>query len=300
MREYIDIVRHVMMYGTQKSNRTGVDTISTFNYNYEIDMRDGQFPLLTTKKMSWKNILFENLWFLGGDSSNRFFEKHGIKFWKPWEDPEGHLPEAYGEYWRLYPNEAFGDYYDFDQFRAIIAGLKTNPNSRRLVLTNWFPPKAWNSNLPPCHLMAIFNVQSDIRTGKQILCLHLTQRSCDVALGVPYNIAGYAFILSLVSHLVDIPTGFFAHTLVDAHIYVGDSSSGQYSHLNGLKTQIMRIPNNLPVLKIDESEIKKGSGIVGLDKLGRLIMHASTEKIMNTFKILNYNCHPAIKFKVAV
>ena len=295
MQEYKDLVQHVLDIGTLKANRTGVDTISTFNYNYEVDLSDGRFPLLTTKKINWKNIVIENLWFLSGNSSWDFLHKHGVHFWDDWVEGDGQLPQAYGEFWRRYPNfqwqgnertDSYNQEYadvGFDQFRFLVDELSTNINSRRLVLTNWCPPSALKAKLPPCHLMSIFNVQY-VKSEPQ-LCLHMTQRSCDVALGVPYNLAGYAFLLELMSLLTYIQPGIFAHTLVDAHIYV--------NHVEGLKDQMDRTLLELPTLKISNR-------IETLTDVEELIQDATTDEIMDCFQIKNYNPCSAIKFEVAV
>lgn len=286
MYKYLEILKTITQDGNIKPNRTGIDTLSIFNYNYGIEMEHG-FPLLTTRELNWKSILIENLWFLGKSSSPAFLHKHGVKFWNPWIEEDGNLPKAYGEYWRAYPKWGEWDgmchVKTFDQFNAIIEGLKKDPNNRRLVLTNWYPPSAWTAKLPPCHLMSIFNVQY-VRSCPE-LNLHLTQRSCDVPVGVPFNIAGYAFILELVSHLTGIKSGRFGHTLVDAHIYE--------NQLLGVHQQIKRLPRNRPRLKIDDS-------IKTLNDVDALIKEATTEQIMNTFKIDGYNPHPPIRFPVAV
>ena len=184
MKEYLDLVREVLAKGTRKPNRTGVDTFSTFNYNYEIDLRKG-FPLLTTKEISWKNIVVENLWFLSGDTHIGLLQKHKCKFWDPWADAEGKVPSAYGNFWRHFPvhDEAGRAAYN-DQIAWVLEELKRNPMSRRLVISAWSPGNAQTSKLPPCHCLFVFNVQMDDH-GEPLLCLHLTQRSCDVALGVP-------------------------------------------------------------------------------------------------------------------
>ena len=215
MKQYLDLVQEVLDRGTRKENRTGVDTISAFNINYSIDLNEG-FPLLTTKEISWKNIVVENLWFLSGDLHIGLLKKHGCKFWDHWADEEGYEPSAYGNFWRKFPIHGKQEYND--QVRYVLDTLKKNPNSRRMVITAWAPGNAQTSGLPPCHLMFIFNVQYD-KNNEPRLCVHLTQRSCDVALGVPYNIAGYSFLLHLFAHLSGMKVGTFGHTLVDAHIY---------------------------------------------------------------------------------
>ncbi|HIN08607.1 MAG TPA: thymidylate synthase, partial [Candidatus Poseidoniales archaeon] len=214
MKQYLELVEEVLDRGTRKQNRTGVDTISAFNVNYAIDLAEG-FPLLTTKEISWKNIVVENLWFLSGDRHIGLLQKHGCKFWDPWADAEGFVPSAYGNFWRHFPVHAEGETGFNDQVRYVLRTLRENPASRRMVISAWAPGNAQQSQLPPCHLMFIFNVQYDA-DGEPYLCLHLTQRSCDVALGVPYNIAGYAFLLSLFAHLAGMRAGTFGHSLVDA------------------------------------------------------------------------------------
>ena len=184
MKQYLDLVNEVLKRGTRKENRTGVDTISAFNINYSIDLNEG-FPLLTTKEISWKNIVVENLWFLSGDLHIGLLKKHGCKFWDHWADEDGFVPSAYGNFWRKFPVHGKDEYND--QVKYVLDTLKKNPNSRRMVISAWAPGNAQDSGLPPCHLLFIFNVQYN-KEGEPRLCVHLTQRSCDVALGVPYNI----------------------------------------------------------------------------------------------------------------
>ena len=298
MKAYLDVVREVLTHGTRKPNRTGVDTLSTFNWNYEVDLRDG-FPLLTTKQISWKNIVVENLWFLSGDPRIGLLQKHKCKFWDPWADADGRVPSAYGNFWRRFPVHAGGGpgeplRAEFnDQIAWVLAELKANPMSRRLVVSAWAPGNAQTSKLPPCHCLFVFNVQLD-EAGKPWLNLHLTQRSCDVALGVPYNIAGYALILELFSRMSGIPAGIFAHTLVDAHVYTSkpDGSMAEYDHVPGLQEQLERVPRALPRLTIAES-------IRSLEDLGPLL-EASTDEVLAAFSLTGYDPYPAIPFKVAV
>ena len=292
VKVYIDAVKEVLKRGVRKENRTGVDTISAFNINYAIDMEEG-FPLLTTKEISWKNIVVENLWFLSGDRNIRLLQKHGCKFWDPWADEEGYVPSAYGNFWRHYPVHDEENVSFNDQIKYVLEQLKINPMSRRMVVSAWAPGNAQTSALPPCHLLFIFNVQKDMN-GESRLCVHLTQRSCDVALGVPYNIAGYSFLLHLFSRLTGIKPGTFGHTLVDAHIYTSkpDGSMAEYDHIIGLEEQIKRIPKKLPTLKIDE-EIKTLEDVMEL-------LEADTDTLLSKFKLNNYNPEPGIKFKVAV
>ncbi|MBS25270.1 MAG: thymidylate synthase [Gammaproteobacteria bacterium] len=292
MKQYLDVVNEVLTRGTRKTNRTGVDTISRFNLNYEIDMSQG-FPLLTTKEISWKNIVVENLWFLSGDTHIELLRRHGCKFWDPWADANNRVPSAYGNFWRNFPTVQ-NDQLNFnDQIRWVLEQLKINPNSRRLVVSAWSPGNAQTSTLPPCHAFWMLNVQY-AESGEPMLCLHLTQRSCDVALGLPYNIAGYALLLMLFSKFSGIRAGTLGHTLVDAHIYTAKEDGGmkEYDHIPGLKKQLNRTPRKLPTLKIDES-ITKLEDIPNLLKM-------DTDSLTSVFTINEYDPHPAIKFKVAV
>ena len=296
MKAYLDLVREVLDKGTRKPNRTGVDTLSTFNHNYEIDLRQG-FPLLTTKEISWKNIVVENLWFLSGDTHIGLLQKHKCKFWDPWADENGKVPSAYGNFWRHFPihdsAKPAGRAAFADQIAWVLEEMRKNPMSRRLVVSAWAPGNAHRSKLPPCHCLFMFNVQLDAK-GEPGLNLHLTQRSCDVALGVPYNIAGYALILELFSRMSGIPAGIFAHTLVDAHVYTSkpDGSMSEYDHVPGLRLQLGREPRKLPSLTIDP-KIKSLSDL-------KPLLEASTDEILAAFKLQGYDPHPAIPFKVAV
>lgn len=292
MKAYLDVVREVLEHGTRKENRTGVDTLSTFNHNYELDLADG-FPLLTTKQIAWKNIVVENLWFLSGDTNLRLLQKHGCKFWDPWADEHGEVPSAYGNFWRRFPIHEDGRVGFIDQVAWVLAELRRNPMSRRLVISAWAPGNALVSKLPPCHCLYVLNVQNDAQ-GEPRLCLHLTQRSCDVALGVPYNVAGYALLLELFSRFSGIRPGLFAHTLIDAHVYTAkpDGSMAEYDHVPGLRRQLERAPRPLPRLVIDPS-------ITSLDALAPLLA-ASTEDVLAAFRLEGYDPHPPIAFKVAV
>ncbi len=289
MKQYLDAAREVLEFGQRKSNRTGVDTLSTFNINYEIDLREG-FPLLTTKEISWKNIVIENLWFLSGKTDIALLKKHKCKFWDPWADAEGKVPSAYGNFWRHFP---LPDNETNDQVAYVVDQLKSNPMSRRMVVSAWAPGNAQTSALPPCHAFWVLNTQFD-SSGAQHLCLHLTQRSCDIALGVPYNIAGYALLLELFSRFSGIPAGIFGHTLIDAHIYTArvDGAMADFDHVPGLREQLTRAPRKLPGLEIDPA-------IKSLEDIAPMLS-LETDEIMAKFILHNYNPHPAITFKVAV
>ena len=257
MKQYLDAVRETLTQGQRKANRTGVDTLSTFNINYEIDLAQG-FPLLTTKEISWKNIVIENLWFLSGRTDIDLLKKHKCKFWDPWADENGKVPSAYGNFWRHFPLP--GENNTNDQVAYVVDQLKTNPMSRRMVVSAWAPGNAQTSALPPCHAFWVVNTQFD-ENEEPNLCLHLTQRSCDIALGVPYNIAGYSLLLELFSRFSGIRPGIFGHTLIDSHIYTAkaDGSMEEYDHIPGLEEQLTRQVRDLPTLEIDSSIQSLGS-----------------------------------------
>ena len=289
MKQYLDAVRKTLADGTRKPNRTGVDTLSTFNINYQIDLRDG-FPLLTTKAISWKNIVIENLWFLSGKTDIDFLRKHRCGFWEPWADESGNVPSAYGNFWRHFP---LPNNQTCDQIAYVVDKLRSEPMTRRMVVSAWAPGNAQHSALPPCHAMWVVNTQIDQR-GDPMVCLHLTQRSCDIALGVPYNIAGYALMLELLARFGNMRAGLFAHTLIDAHIYTAnaDGTMREYDHAPGLREQLKRQPRKLPRIEIDKS-------IQSLDDITPLLS-LDTDEILAKFKLHDYDPHPAIDFKVAV
>lgn len=305
MLQYQSLVRQVAQFGVRKENRTGVDTISTFGLHYTHDMQLG-FPLLTTKMIDFTKIVIENLWFLSGSNKSDFLEHHGVKFWRPWYNPDGTVKNCYGPAWRNFGTRA-GNIATSgnDQIDWVLKELRHNPMSRRLVVNAWEPDVAQKAPLPPCHAMFILNVQNSYHLDpnyigevikEQKLCLHLTQRSCDMALGVPYNMAGYGFILSLFAHLSGMRRGTFSHTLVDAHIYTckPDGSMVEYGHMVGLREQLMRTPRQLPELHISSS-IKELSD---LDQFQD--PKCPTSEIMKHFVLEGYDPYPAIKFKVAV
>jgi thymidylate synthase len=314
MKQYLDAVRQILETGTRKENRTGVDTISTFGMHYNIDLARG-FPLLTTKKINFKNIVVEMLWFLSGQTNISILKRHDCRFWEPWVDEDGKVPSAYGSFWRHFPTHAVQPIPEAsrvtvraewnDQLVWVVDTLKRDPMSRRMVVSAWAPGNAQMSKLPPCHCMFAINVQNrnlwlNGRPGattfetRRHLCLALFQRSCDVALGVPYNIASYALLMHLLSRFSNIPVGIFSHTLVDAHIYTAkpDGSKAEYDHVPGLREQLAREPRKLPQLYIDAS-------IRSLDDVPRLL-ELSTEDLMKMFVLDGYDPWPAINFKVAV
>ncbi|WP_337864948.1 thymidylate synthase [Ignavibacterium sp.] len=295
MKQYHDLVKLVMNEGVRKSSRTGVDTISYFGAFYRVDLAEG-FPLLTTKKMEWKSLLYEVLWYLSGEEHIRNLKQH-TKIWDAWADENGRLQTAYGRFWRRYPvpdksaaldGEIFVDETNpfvkresngalvFDQVGWVINEIKKNPNSRRLVITAWHPANAVISKLPPCHYTFAFNVSN----GK--LNCHLTQRSGDIALGIPFNLAAYSILTQIIAQETNLELGYFAHTIIDAHIYVADKGSPteKFDHLEGLKLQLEREPYPLPKLVIAKKPID--------------------ELKFEDFELINYQYHPKIKFEVAV
>ena len=338
MKAYQAMIQEVQTHGTRKENRTGVDTFSTFNFNYELawdrwvygrrsdDERAHRYtmpvdeslpgtpvPLLTTKEVSWKNICVEMLWFLSGSTDIEILQRHKCKFWDPWADENGRVPSAYGNFWRQFPVHAPRDPVAQsiadglgaapagafnDQLAWVLSELRRNPMSRRLVVSAWAPGNAQKSKLPPCHLLYAFNVQNVEVDGhvEPRLCLHMTQRSCDLALGVPYNMASYGLLLAIMSHLTGIKPGIFAHTLLDLHIYTkkpnGDME--EFDHMPGLSEQLQRTPKKVPNVVIDPS-IKELSDIEAL-----MAPSVSTGQILEKFQLVGYEPHPAIPFKVAV
>ncbi len=270
MREYLDLVDRVLSKGVLKKNRTGVDTISCFAEHYIIDLSEG-YPLLTTKRMQTKSLFYEVLWYLSGEDHIRNLRKQ-TKIWDAWSDENGNLETAYGRYWRRFPsaqvNPATGKYEvkEIDQIAEVIHLLKTNPTSRRMVVSAWEPGNALHSKLPPCHYSFVFNVQ-----GNKLNC-HLTQRSGDIALGIPFNIAAYSLLTQAIAQEVGLEVGYFSHTIVDAHIYV--------NHIAGLKEQLKRTPKPRPKLLIARKP---------LDQLQ-----------YEDFSLVGYECDEPIKFEVAV
>jgi thymidylate synthase len=242
-----------MNEGVRKPSRTGIDTISYFGAFYKVDLSEG-FPLLTTKRIEWKSLLHEVLWYLSGENHIRNLRKH-TKIWDAWADEEGNLETAYGYYWRHFPSaekDEHGDWCvkEIDQIKYVIDEIKNKPYSRRLVVTAWEPGNAIKSKLPPCHYSFAFNVSD----GK--LNCHLTQRSGDVALGIPFNLAAYSILTQIIAQETGLEPGQFAHTIIDAHIYVADKGSPleKYDHLEGLKEQVKESHCRYPNLKLHKNQ----------------------------------------------
>jgi thymidylate synthase len=287
MREYLDLVKYVLDNGTVQKNRTGVSTYSCFGVFYKIDLQQG-YPLLTTKQMYFNSMLHELLWYLSGQAHIRDLRQK-TKIWNAWADADGRLETAYGRFWRRYPvpdsgveGEKWGQRWTsmdpdsggkvFDQIRYVVDILReikenpTTPNLRRMVVSAWHPGNAAQSKLPPCHYTFCFSV-----SGDQLNC-HLTQRSGDIALGIPFNLACYSLLTMMLAQETGYQAGEFAHTIIDAHIYE--------NHLPGLKLQLEREPRPLPRVRIADKPL----------------FDLKYEDVT----LEDYQPHPGIKFEVAV
>ncbi|WP_026728509.1 thymidylate synthase [Flavobacterium denitrificans] len=283
MKQYLDLVKHVLENGNQKGDRTGTGTKSVFGYQMRFDLSEG-FPMVTTKKLHLKSIIYELLWFLKGDTNIKYLQENGVKIWDEWADSNGDLGPVYGHQWRNWNSE------EIDQISELITELKTNPNSRRMLVSAWNPSvlpdtkKSFEENvannkaaLPPCHAFFQFYVSSpDIEKGetKGKLSCQLYQRSADIFLGVPFNIASYALLTMMIAQVCDLEAGEFIHTFGDAHIY--------NNHFEQLELQLSREPKPLP----------------------KMILNPAIKNIFDfdyeDFTLVDYDPHPAIKGSVAV
>ncbi|MDP4210403.1 MAG: thymidylate synthase [Bacteroidota bacterium] len=264
MRQYLDLLNHVLTNGVTKTDRTGTGTISTFGYQMRFDLSEG-FPLLTTKKLHTKSIIHELLWFLQGNTNTKYLTDNGVRIWNEWADESGNLGPVYGYQWRSWPT---ADGRHIDQISEVIDSIKNNPDSRRHIVCAWNVGELDNMALPPCHILFQFYVAN----GK--LSCQLYQRSADIFLGVPFNIASYAFLLQMMAQVTNLQPGEFIHTLGDAHIYL--------NHLDQVKLQLTREPRALPKLKLNP-EVKS-------------IFDFKFED----FDIEDYNPHPHIKGDISV
>lgn len=233
MKQYQDLLRHILKEGVVKSDRTGTGTVSTFGYQMRFDLSEG-FPLVTTKKVHLKSIIHELLWFLAGDTNVKYLQENGVRIWNEWADADGSLGHIYGYQWRSWPDYK-GGY--IDQIAEAVKTIKENPDSRRIIVSAWNVADIDNMNLPPCHCFFQFYVSE----GK--LSLQLYQRSADCFLGVPFNIASYALLNMMVAQVCGLKPGDFIHTLGDAHIYL--------NHMVQVEEQLLREPRKLPVMKIN-------------------------------------------------
>ena len=233
MKQYLDLMRHVMENGTQKHDRTGTGTISVFGYQMRFNLQEG-FPMVTTKKLHLKSIIHELIWFLSGDTNIKYLKDNGVRIWDEWADADGNLGPVYGYQWRSWPTPSGGH---IDQIAQIINQIKTNPDSRRIMVSAWNVADVNQMALPPCHSLFQFYVAD----GK--LSCQLYQRSADIFLGVPFNIASYALLTMMVAQVCGLQYGDFIHTFGDAHLY--------NNHLEQTKLQLSREPRPLPTMKIN-------------------------------------------------
>ena len=233
MRQYLDLMDRVLAEGVEKRDRTGVGTRSIFGHQMRFDLAAG-FPLLTTKKLHLKSIVYELLWFLRGDTNIQYLHDHGVTIWDEWADENGNLGPVYGKQWRSWPAP---DGRTIDQFANVLAEIRRNPASRRLIVTAWNPAEVEAMALPPCHCLFQFNVADGA------LSCQLYQRSADVFLGVPFNIASYALLTMSVAQVSGLKPGVFVHSLGDAHLYL--------NHLEQARLQLTRSPRPLPTLRLN-------------------------------------------------
>ncbi|MBC2774821.1 thymidylate synthase [Rhizobium sp. AQ_MP] len=233
MHQYHDLLRHVLENGSDRGDRTGTGTRSIFGHQMRFDLADG-FPVITTKRLHLKSIIHELLWFLKGDTNIRYLKENGVSIWDEWADEDGNLGPVYGAQWRSWPDYDGGH---IDQMAKLVESIKTNPNSRRHIVTAWNPALVDEMALPPCHCLFQFYV-ADGRLSCQ-----LYQRSADIFLGVPFNIASYALLTMMVAQVTGLEPGDFVHTLGDAHLYV--------NHFDQAKLQLTRTPKALPVMKLN-------------------------------------------------
>jgi len=264
MYQYLDLVKHILENGAQKSDRTGTGTISVFGYQMRFDLNAG-FPLVTTKKIHLKSIIHELLWFLKGETNIKYLQDNGVRIWNEWADDKGELGPVYGSQWRSWKTP---DGKVIDQISDVIESIKHNPHSRRHIVNAWNVGEIDKMALPPCHLLFQFYVSE----GK--LSCQLYQRSADVFLGVPFNIASYSLLTMMVAQVCDLIPGDFVHTFGDAHLYL--------DHLEQANLQLTRIPFPLPQMKINPS----AKDIFGFK--------------FEDFELVNYQAHPHIKAPISV
>lgn len=264
MQQYLDLLSRILNEGVHKGDRTGTGTLSVFGNQMRFDLRDG-FPLLTTKKLHLKSIIYELLWFLRGDTNVHYLQEHGVRIWNEWADENGELGPVYGHQWRSWPDYKGGT---IDQITNVLEQIKHNPNSRRMLVTAWNPAEVDEMALPPCHCLFQFYVAD----GR--LSLQLYQRSADTFLGVPFNIASYALLLQMMAQVTGLEAGEFIHTTGDTHLYS--------NHLEQAKLQLTRTPRPLPKMKINPD-----------------VKDLFTFKYED-FELIDYNPYPHISAEVAV
>jgi thymidylate synthase len=264
MKQYLDLMCKVLETGTDRKDRTGVGTRSLFGYQMRFDLGEG-FPCLTTKKLHLRSIIHELLWFLAGNTNNRYLKENGVRIWDPWADENGDLGPVYGQQWRSW---AAPDGRSIDQINRILKTLRVNPSSRRMVVSAWNPADLERMALPPCHCLFQFY------TAEGRLSCQLYQRSADVFLGVPFNIASYALLTLMIAQVSDLEPGEFVHTLGDAHLYL--------NHLNQARLQLSRKPKKLPRMELN-------STVKDLFKFR-----------YEDFSLVGYDPHPHIAADIAV
>ena len=269
MKQYQDLLCHILENGHEKTDRTGTGTLSVFGYQMRFDLKEG-FPLLTTKKLHLRSIIHELLWFLTGDTNIKYLKDNGVKIWDAWADKNGELGPVYGHQWRSWPKQSGGS---VDQISELIDGLKKNPDSRRHIVSAWNPADVPKMKLPPCHCLFQFYVHKD-KEERQVLSCQLYQRSADIFLGVPFNIASYALFTMMVAQVCGMIPGEFVWTGGDVHLYS--------NHLEQARLQHTREPRTLPVMTINP-EVKN-------------IFDFKYEN----FTLSGYDPHPHIKGEVAV
>ncbi|HET7397925.1 MAG TPA: thymidylate synthase [Intrasporangium sp.] len=271
MRQYLDLLGHVLTHGEEKSDRTGTGTRSVFGHQMRFDLADG-FPVVTTKRLHLRSIIGELLWFLRGDTNVRWLRERGITIWDEWADEHGELGPVYGYQWRSWPTP---DGRHVDQIARVIESIRTNPDSRRHIVSAWNVADVDDMALPPCHTMFQFYVGAPRGAGgRRRLSCQLYQRSADVFLGVPFNIASYALLTQMVAQLTDLEPGEFVHTLGDAHLYL--------NHLEQARLQLTREPHPLPTMRITP-------GKTDIDAFD-----------LDDFALEGYVAHPSIKAPIAV
>ena len=242
MKQYLDLLDRILRDGVEKGDRTGTGTLSVFGHQMRFNLQDG-FPLLTTKKLHLKSIIYELLWFLRGDTNIGYLKEHGVSIWDEWADAQGELGPVYGHQWRSWPDYQGGT---IDQIQQVLDQLRHNPNSRRMIVSAWNVAEVNKMALPPCHTMFQFYVAPPRQEGgKSRLSLQLYQRSADTFLGVPFNIASYALLLQMMAQVCDMEAGEFVHTTGDTHLYL--------NHLDQARLQLTRTPRPLPRMVLNPS-----------------------------------------------